>query len=289
VAGSLLVYLIGIGQGIWRRFNEQYQFTVALAPDGIRVRRGLLSTVSETIPIRRVQAVRQIEPLLWRLFGWCRLEVDLAGMPGHGRSGGGGRVTKALLPVGPHQSAAVLRQVVIGSIEPPLSEPPRQARLKAPLSYHFLAAGHDGVMAVAVTGRVQRVTCWVPLEKAQSVRRVQGPVQRALHLATVHVDVAGRRVGAKFRDRAVDEADRLVQELALLSRGARRRVSVEDTLAGVRSASGSPDGLTPVAGPPVTAPGWFADPAGHHQARYFDGRDWTEHVADDGVTSVDRR
>ena len=289
VAGSLLVYLIGIGQGIWRRFNEQYQFTVALAPDGLRVRRGLLSTVSETIPIRRVQAVRQIEPLWWRLFGWCRLEVDLAGMPGHGRSGGGGRVTKALLPVGPHQSAAVLRQVVVGSIEPPLSEPPRRARLKAPLSYHFLAAGHDGVMAVAVTGRVQRVTCWVPLEKAQSVRRVQGPVQRALHLATVHVDVAGRRVGAKFRDRAADEADRLVEELAGLSRGARRRVSVESALAGVRSVSGSPGGLAPVAAPPVAAPGWFADPAGRHQARYFDGRDWTEHVADDGVTSVDRR
>lgn len=91
VAGSLLVYLLGIGQGIWRRFNEQYRFTVALAPDGIRVRRGLLSTVSETIPIGRVQAVRQIEPLWWRLFGWCRLEVDLAGVPGHGRTGGGAR------------------------------------------------------------------------------------------------------------------------------------------------------------------------------------------------------
>ncbi len=79
---------------------------MAVAPDGIRVRRGLLSTVSETIPIRRVQAVRQIEPLWWRLFGWCRLEVDLAGVPGHGRSGGGtGRVTKSLLPVGSRQTA----------------------------------------------------------------------------------------------------------------------------------------------------------------------------------------
>jgi putative membrane protein len=90
------------------------------------------------------------------------------------------------------------------------------------LSYHFLAAGHDRTMAVAVTGRVQKVTSWVPLEKAQSVRRVQGPVQRALALATVHVDVAGRRVGATFRDRAVEEADRLVEDLATLSRGARR-------------------------------------------------------------------
>ncbi len=172
VAGSLVIYLLGIGQGIWRRFNEQYRFTVALAPDGIRVRRGLLSTVSETIPIQRVQAVRQIEPLAWRLFGWCRLEVDLAGVPGHGRSAGGtGRITKALLPVGSRQSAQYLRQVVIGPVEPDRSPAPSRARVKAPLSYHFLAAGHDDTMAVAVTGRVQKVTCWVPLEKAQSIRR----------------------------------------------------------------------------------------------------------------------
>ena len=289
VAGSLAVYLIGIGQGIWRRFNDQYRFTVALAPDGIRVRRGLLSTVSETIPIGRVQAVRQIEPLLWRLFGWCRLEVDLAGMPGHDRSGGGGRVTKALLPVGPRPSATYLRRVVIGPIEPPLTAAPRRARGKAPLSYHFLAAGHDHTMAVAVTGRVQKVTCWVPLDKAQSVRRVQGPIQRALRLATVHVDVAGRRVGAKFRDRADDEADRLVEELAALSRGARRHASVDAGALGPgASTAPSGQGAVPTA-PPETAPGWFADPAGRHHARYWDGTEWTEHVVDDGGTTVDRR
>ena len=67
---------------------------------------------------------------------------------------------------------------------------------------------------MAVTGRLRRVTCWVPLEKVQSVRRVQGPLQRALHVATVHVDVAGRRVDARFKDRDEHEADRLVDELA---------------------------------------------------------------------------
>jgi len=301
VAGSLFVYLLGIGQGIWRRFNEQYRFTVALAPDGIRVRRGLLSTVSETIPIRRVQAVRQIEPLLWRLFGWCRLEVDLAGVPGHGRSAGGtGRMTKALLPVGSHDTARYLRHAVLGPIEPSPSPAPGRARVKAPLSYHYLAAGHDEAMAMAVTGRVQKVTCWVPLEKAQSIRRVQGPVQRALRLATVHVDVPGhRRVGAKFRDRTVDEADRLVEELASRSRGARRRVSVG---AGVHGGPPGPGGgetrpapmlqatapgpVLPV-GTPLAAPGWFADPARRHQVRYWDGTAWTENVSDDGITGVD--
>ncbi len=306
VAGSLFVYLLGIGQGIWRRFNEQYRFTVALAPDGIRVRRGLLSTVSETIPIRRVQAVRQIEPLLWRPLGWCRLEVDLAGVPGHGRSAGGtGRMTKALLPVGSHDMARYLRLAVLGPVEPRPSAAPGRARVKAPLSYHYLAAGHNETMAVAVTGRVQKVTCWVPLEKAQSIRRVQGPVQRALGLATVHVDVPGRRVGATFRDRAVDEADRLVEELASRSRGARQRVSVG---AGVHGDPGEMvtvpgDGLTgstPVLAAPVLpatalgplrpalpAPGWFADPARHHQVRYWNGAAWTENVSDDGITGVD--
>ena len=43
-----------------------YGFTVAQSPDGIRIRRGLLGTVAETIPAQRVQAVRMIEPLLWR-------------------------------------------------------------------------------------------------------------------------------------------------------------------------------------------------------------------------------
>ena len=32
---------------------------------------------------------------------------------------------------------------------------------------------------------------------------------------------------------------------------------------------------------------WYADPSGAHQVRYWDGTQWTEHVADDGVQSID--
>jgi hypothetical protein len=139
--------------------------------------------------------------------------------------------------------------------------------------------------------------------KAQSIRRVQGPVQRSLRLATVHVDVAGKRVGARFKDRGVEEADRLVEELASLSRGARRQVPI------VAPATGTPVTGTPATGTPATgdavtgmrvagnavggapvittAPGWFADPARRHQARYWDGTDWTEQISDNGVTGAD--
>src|SRR4051812_11698543 len=33
--------------------------------------------------------------------------------------------------------------------------------------------------------------------------------------------------------------------------------------------------------------GWFADPAGRHQVRYFDGTSWTDQVADNRVISVE--
>ena len=274
IFGSVFAtWVLGFVQGVWRRISGQYGFAVAEAPDGIRIRRGLVGTVAETIPVRRVQAVRLIEPLVWRLFGWCRLEVDVAGAAGREeRSGRSTTATKALLPVGPPDIARHLLATVIGDDRPETSAPPPRARFKAPLSYHFLRAGHDGTLAVSCTGRVRRTTTWVPLVKTQSVRRIQGPLQRRLDLATVHLDAAGRQVRVEFRDRATAEADRLVEELATLSRQARRR----DDAASARSV-----GSGRSAGPGAAAPGWYADPAGRHRWRWFDGRDWTERVYDD--------
>lgn len=104
---------------------------------------------------------------------------------------------------------------------PELTRPPKRARVKAPLSYHFLAAGHNQVMAVTVTGRVCKRTVYMRLEKLQSVRLTQGPVQRALSLASVHGDAAGRWAHAVFADRQAEQAKGLLDELADLSRSAR--------------------------------------------------------------------
>jgi putative membrane protein len=220
-------WLIICGTVAWRRVSTQYAFTVAASPDGVRIRRGLLGTVAETIPVPRIQAVRMVEPLLWRPLKWCRLEVDVAGHLGHDRPEGHGATRKALLPVGGRDEAGRLLAIALPAAPTPgLTAPPRRARWKAPLSYHFLAAGHDGTLAVSVIGRVRRETTWVPLAKAQSVRLVQGPLQRRLGLATVHLDAAGRRVRAEFREREQGAARALVDELAALSRHARRQASL---------------------------------------------------------------
>ena len=86
---------------VWRRFNNAYRLTVADSPDGLRAARGLVALTGETIRPGRVQAVRMVEPLLWRPFGWCRLEVDVAGK--QQREGEGaveGRELRSVLPVG---------------------------------------------------------------------------------------------------------------------------------------------------------------------------------------------
>ena len=46
-------------------------------------------------------------------------------------------------------------------------------------------------------------------------------------------------------------------------------------------------GVAPPATPAVPAQ-WAADPSGRHQHRWWDGERWTEHVADNGASGVDR-
>jgi putative membrane protein len=62
----------------------------------------------------------------------------------------------------------------------------------------------------------------VPLEKVQSTRLRQGPLQRWLRLATVHIDTAGRGWQARAECRDAAEADALLWGLTDLARDARR-------------------------------------------------------------------
>src|SRR5262245_2926338 len=42
----------------------------------------------------------------------------------------------------------------------------------------------------------------------------------------------------------------------------------------------------PLAPRPLPPAGWFPDPSGRHDHRYWDGHAWTDYVADHGVQSV---
>ena len=220
-SASYLPVVVGMIIGVWRQFNGEYGTTVALAPDGLRLRSGLVQTTAETIRPGRVQAVRLAEPLVWRALGWCRLEVDVAGPRQRREDRSESRRLRALVPVGTRAEAEKMLGELVASAPRPDRRPPGAARWKAPLNYHFLAWGGDDRYVVAARGRLRRTTTWVPLEKVQSIRWVQGPVQRRLGLASVKLDVAGRRVTASITDRSTTEASEILARLPAQARAAR--------------------------------------------------------------------
>jgi len=218
---SILPAAIGIVLAVWRQFNSEFGTTVTATPDGLGLRSGLVQTTAETIRPGRVQGVRLVEPMIWRAFGWCRLEVDVAGPKERRENRSEGQRLRALIPVGSRPEAMAMLDELLRSRPAADRPPPAQVRLKAPLQYHYLRWGADDSYVVAARGRVRRTTTWVPLEKVQSFRWVQGPVQRRLGLASVKLDVAGRRVKADIEDRAEAEATDLLVRLPELARAAR--------------------------------------------------------------------
>ncbi len=222
--GAGFVWAISMATFIWRRFNQQYRLTVAEGPDGLHLRGGLVALTAEVIRPGRVQAVRLVEPFLWRPFGWCRVEVDVAGRQrrkGEGEAQRG--QLRTLVPVASRPLAVDLIDLLVPDRPRELSGPPRRAFWKSPFRYRALSWGRSETCVATTSGRLRRVTSWVPLEKAQSLRHVQGPVQRRLRLASVHVDTAGRTAHATLRDRDAAEAARALAELTDLARAARRR------------------------------------------------------------------
>ena len=210
---------------IWRRFNRSFHATVAEAPEGLRIRSGLVETTAETIPRGRVQAVQLVEPLLWRPFGWCRLEVDVAGRVRDRNDAERGKRRLRTAPAGRDAGrGGALLALLVPDAPTAEQRPPRRARWKSPLRYRRLSFAFDERYAVATAGRVARVASWVPLAKVQSLRRIEGPVQRRLGLATVYLDTAGRRFGAAFRDLDGGDSHLALERLTVLARAARREV-----------------------------------------------------------------
>jgi putative membrane protein len=224
-AVSLASVTLGVGGEAWRFVNTDFDFSIGAAPDGLRLHRGLLQKRHETVPYARVQALRLVRPLLWRPFGWARVELDVARQPGPRRHGETRQVSRLLAPVASLPQAEWLVSQVMPGAPVALARdasPPRRAAWRAPLSYHYLRARLGARYLVTQTGRVRPAVVVLPLEKVQSIRWSSGPLLRALRLAEVRVDTAGHRWVGEALCRDAGEAAQLVEDLAVLAREARR-------------------------------------------------------------------
>ena len=214
---------LGLASVAFNRFAANFDFTLAESPDGLRLRHGLLEHRSQTVPPGRVQSVRIVQPLLWRRRDWVRVQVNVAGYGG--QSGLNEEYGGDLLPVAPREVAMgviarVLPGVDVAAV--PLVPAPRQARWLRPFTWRALACGTGDTVFVSRHGVLRRELDVIPHEKIQSVRLRQGPLQRRLGLATVHLDTTPGPVHVQAAHRDLWEAREIVESEAKLARTARR-------------------------------------------------------------------
>ena len=258
--GGVIPMLFGVLSLISRRVFAMFHFTLAESSRGLRVTRGLTNLTSQSVPVDRIQGVRLCQPVLWKPFGWWRVDVDIVGYGSGDREDNAGGATSVLLPVASQAQVRVALSRVLPGFAVDriaLTGAPRRARAFRWFDWWTLRYGWDDRAIVTQAGWLVHERHIVPHAKTQSVRIEQGPLQRRLRLADVHIDtpkgpvhavahqmdvVAARELALSQLDRA--RTAREVAELELLHPGelrpesAEERTSGDAVLAGARHRSG---------------------------------------------------
>jgi putative membrane protein len=240
-AAGVLPIAVGLVTFLWRRFAGAFGFTVTVSPDGLRLRHGLLERRAQTVPPGRVQAVRLSQPLLWRGQDWWRVTVNVAGYAGRGDNQS---TENELLPVGTRQQAVTLLALVLPDlgVEPgedalavvtaglegssPAADgylpAPRQAFWVDPVAWRRTGVRVTHEALLVRRGRLRRHLDVVPHARTQSCALTQGPLQRALGLASLQVHSTRGPIDPLVPHLRVEDATRLLDDQAVRARRARR-------------------------------------------------------------------
>ena len=203
-----------------------WDFTLRRDGSNLRIRRGLLDQRLDTIPLRRIQALRVEENLVRRLLGLATVKMVVAGRAG----GNQARDTGTLLPIASHRDALALVEAILDRPDvatAPLQPMPLRARnrrlVRAALatavvtvvlvvafgwsglgglalgppaawlaldSYRALGSGRHGQVVVARSGAFIRRTAFVPEPSLQSLALTSTPLQRQRDLASIELQIA---------------------------------------------------------------------------------------------------
>ncbi|WP_311379801.1 PH domain-containing protein [Arthrobacter sp. ISL-48] len=244
----LIPAVLGLGASYWGSFNKGYNFTAAISPDGIRLRYGLLDTQAQTLPPGRIQALKVVQPPLWRMFGWYRIQVNVAGYGAGGNNGEAASRT-TLLPVGKLVDVMSMLSLVLP--DPGTPEPgrifaaglngldsdggfvttPRRGRLLAPLGWRSNGFAATDTALLLRSGRWWRQLVMVPHQRTQSIAMHQGPLARRFRLVDLVLHTTAGPVQPRLIQAGLDEARALFDEQSARARLARKRQTSEQWLA----------------------------------------------------------
>ncbi len=222
--GALIPLAFAVVTMISRRVISMFNFTLAESPRGLRITRGLTNLTSQSVPISRIQGVRVSRPLLWKPKGWYRVDVDVVGYGQGEGEDNDNQATSVLLPVATADEvdltlSRVLPGFALDEIE--LHPVPHRVRWLRWFDFWTLRYGWDDRALITENGWMIHQRNIVPHAKTQSVRIEQGPLQRRVRLAHVHVDTPKGPVNVIARHLDADVARELAMTQLDRARAAR--------------------------------------------------------------------
>lgn len=210
-------------------------FTISRDDDELRISRGLLEQRLETVPIRRIQALRIEQNLLRRWLGLASVKADLAG-----RAGGGDGGTGLLLPVGPVAEAQRLVADLLGTEGPVLADlQPADPRSRRRWSIRGLACALPGA-AIGAGAILIGAPLWAPAVGALLGALAGVPMTRAAWTALGRGEVEGVVVatsGVVVRRRVHVPVGR-IQTMTVGASPFQRRLGLADVHIGIARSSG---------------------------------------------------
>ncbi|GAC56192.1 hypothetical protein GOHSU_04_00610 [Gordonia hirsuta DSM 44140 = NBRC 16056] len=204
------------------RFWNQ-QLTLHDDTERLQITAGLASTRRQTVPLRRIHALRLRRPLLWQIPDWAELESSIAGYGDAQEQSG---VTRLIAVGQTDDVVGAMNEILwrIGDDErTPLRsrQSPAAAKWVSPIDWQEQGVTISRTGISVTWGRLNRQYAVVPWRHVQGAALSQNPVQRLLGIADVRAAVVAGPAQVIARDLTVADARELLADILT----ARRTVS----------------------------------------------------------------
>ena len=181
------VPLLGYLGTLWARFDGAANFKITPSGQGgVTLRYGFTGTHTQNVMVERIQALAVEQSILWRVFGWYRIKMTIAGI-GVEQNDNQKLVTRNIaLPVGNRQEALMVLRLLLPALDelqaqvlldtadgslkrqqpqvPAMIVTPSSARWMDPLTWK-----RNGVTTVGYTAGSARATTRIDSDAARAI------------------------------------------------------------------------------------------------------------------------
>ncbi|APT84113.1 hypothetical protein CAQU_02415 [Corynebacterium aquilae DSM 44791] len=219
---ALIPLAIGLASFSLRVLNASWRYRAVRRGRVLTIEYGLLDRRSQNIAMDRIHGIKIHQPLLWRLVGWCQLQVSVAGY-GHSKDGSSTKILpvgtldqahELLVQLGPLSAAEVQAHARVGVVDASGMRPPARVRWCDPLAQRRESATLIGMRAfITHQGFFVPSVCVIAPRHIQELTLHSGPVDRALGVCSLTCDLVGGPVKMTANHLQTADAEELLAQL----------------------------------------------------------------------------